>query len=118
MIQKIFKDFLYWLSKLFKRSARVNYTVLHVESNPKKIGKNVVYVIKDGFEPDSLLFKCPCGCEADIFLNLLTDMRPVWTFNVNSEGLITISPSIWRHVGCRSHFFIRDGVVVWARGSG
>lgn len=117
MIRKLFNTFLCWFTKYFKKDARVDYIVKDVEFSPKKIEGKIVYVIKDGLEPDSLLFKCPCGCDEDIFLNLLTDMRPVWAFNVNSEGLITISPSIWRHVGCRSHFFIRKSVVVWARES-
>jgi hypothetical protein len=64
--------------------------------------------------PDSLVFRCPCGCHTDIFLNLLKDAKPIWRFHISKKNKITITPSIWRKVGCKSHFFIRKGKIEWA----
>ncbi|MFX8036043.1 DUF6527 family protein [Acinetobacter baumannii] len=32
---------------------------------------------------------------------------------VDESNFPTLSPSIWRSKGCRSHFFVREGLIVW-----
>lgn len=80
--------------------------------NPVRVHRGIVYIVQDGKEPDALVLKCPCGCGNSIHLNLLKDTRPCWSFSIK-EGKITISPSVRARGGCRSHFLIRDGKVVW-----
>jgi len=63
--------------------------------------------------PDSLAFKCPCGCDTTIFLNLLFDAKPRWKYYITKKGNISISPSVWRKVGCKSHFYIRESRISW-----
>ena len=57
---------------------------------------------------------CPCGCGETLYMNLQRDRRPCWRFTVDRRGTATLHPSVWRQVGCRSHFFLRRGVVQWA----
>jgi hypothetical protein len=66
---------------------------------PMDVG--VVYVCKSDARVD---FICPCGCGDIITLNTLADTKPCWTVSGNS-----ISPSVNRRVGCRSHFTITGG---------
>lgn len=80
--------------------------------NPIRVHNRIIYIVQDGAESDALVFKCPCGCKKTIQLNLLTDARPCWSFSLQ-KGKITIYPSIRATGGCRSHFVIRKGTVVW-----
>lgn len=59
-------------------------------------------------------FKCPCGCDAAIQLSLLKNDRPRWKAKIESDGTTTLFPSVWRNKGCKSHFFINRGRVIWA----
>ena len=58
------------------------------------------------------VLKCPCGCGETIQLSLLQDERPRWRLT-SRDGVPTLSPSVWRHRGCLSHFILRDGLVIW-----
>ncbi|WP_445731075.1 DUF6527 family protein [Mariniflexile sp.] len=58
-------------------------------------------------------FKCPCGCQSIINLNLLKETFPCWDFHIRNNSLITLSPSIRRLIGCQSHFFLKNGNVIW-----
>lgn len=75
------------------------------ECLPLLIEDGVVYVCKS----DKIVhFKCPCGCDSLIILPILDNktIHPNWMINGNS-----ITPSINRQVGCRSHFTITNGTV-------
>lgn len=56
---------------------------------------------------------CACGCGREV----VTPLRPkdAWTLTFDGEA-ITLSPSIGsRNLPCRSHYYIRNGKVVWLR---
>lgn len=57
---------------------------------------------------------CPCGCRESIHVNFVRGHDAVWTYYVRRDGTITLSPSVWKNRGCRSHFFVREGVLIWA----
>ena len=81
-----------------------SYSIVEVADLPKETMVGTVYVTDF-----CATFLCPCGCGDRIFLNLSTGATPLWTVNGNS-----ISPSVNRMVGCRSHFFITNGKPVFA----
>lgn len=56
---------------------------------------------------------CPCGCGALLDMNLLHDTLPVWEYTHHQDHTVTLSPSIFRKVGCRSHFWFRESRVYW-----
>ncbi|WP_391540613.1 DUF6527 family protein [Lignipirellula cremea] len=41
------------------------------------------------------------------------DTRPQWSLIHHSDGAVSLSPSVWREVGCRSHFYFLLCQVVW-----
>lgn len=88
------------------------YRVVHSDEEPDELEPMLVYAIGEGAHLWHVAMRCPCGCGAKIQLNALADASPRWTF-IEREGFPTITPSVWRKVGCRSHFFIRDGRVDW-----
>lgn len=82
--------------------------------NPDSLRDNIVYVvgaknyIKWGY------IKCPCGCGDSIMLSLNKKAYPSWSIKQDKIGRATISPSVNKLDGCKSHFFIRKGKLIWA----
>lgn len=62
----------------------------------------------------SSLHLCACGCGRRVVLPI----KPAgWQMTVGNDGGVSIFPSVGnREFGCRSHYLIRDGRVVWLAG--
>jgi hypothetical protein len=97
-----------FISKLFGAS----YYYEFLSEVPTKIPRRAILIISEGHNPDLIVFKCPCDCGDDIYLNILNDAKPRWDFKIK-HGLLNLTPSIWRKSGCKSHFFIRESRVIW-----
>ena len=72
----------------------------------------VVHLIDNGVSWAAGL-NCPCGCGDVIELMLLADVDPRWTLEIDDLDRPSLTPSVWRTVGCRSHFWVRRGQVEW-----
>ena len=90
------------------------YRLCFLPEEPEAIAAGTIYVVGEANHHWAAVFKCPCGCGADVWLNLLDGHTPCWTFELDSTGRLSFSPSIVRRVGCRSHFFIWENRVYWA----
>ena len=91
------------------------YRMLKVEgSSPAKPIPRMLYILTEDGAPWFASMLCPCGCGTMIELNLLPDERPCWRYSVDSAGRPSLEPSVWRKIGCQSHFFLRRGQIVWA----
>lgn len=109
------KSFLWcrdWILLWFR--LRPQYRVRRIEGDlPPSLNKYTIYIVgQDGYS-EHISMLCPCGCADVVHLNLLPDERPVWKIENHSAGTITLHPSIWRKVGCKSHYWIRQGQVEW-----
>lgn len=61
-------------------------------------------------KPWAVFFLCPCGCKDEVNIPVLDP----GSWSLRLDGVVpTISPSIARLTGCKSHFFITDGKVKW-----
>jgi hypothetical protein len=89
------------------------FRIVRVADVPDSPQKLKIYVVGEGDNAWALVFICPCGCGETIELNLLKQARPCWSVLEHSDGTVTLAPSIWRQKGCRSHFFVRNGVIEW-----
>jgi len=76
------------------------------------MGRSVV-VAKEDDELWCAGMLCPCGCGEVLELALIAEARPRWSIRVDRRGRPSLSPSVWRRTGCRSHFWLRDGRVRW-----
>jgi uncharacterized protein DUF6527 len=56
---------------------------------------------------------CPCGCGETIHLSLATDATSSWRLQTHRGNRVTLLPSVWRTVGCKSHFIIYRGHIFW-----
>lgn len=80
---------------------------------PSKMPRHNLVLVRDGNENWSVGFICPCGCKRTIELLLIPEANPHWKLTMNSKGQPTLSPSVWLKGGCRSHFWVRNGKIIW-----
>lgn len=111
-----------WLARPFRRrrppprelpAADGLLRAVVVDEQPDMLDAGTCYLIGEDEDWWFAAFACPCGCGAEVVLNLLAQTRPQWRVEVGDDRLITIHPSVNRHVGCRSHFFVRRGEIQW-----
>jgi hypothetical protein len=91
---------------------KCKFRTVRAEELPEELKKHKLYAIGEGM-PWLAALRCPCGCGDTIQLSLLENDSPRWRLKREKDGSATLSPSIWRSKGCRSHFFVRKGRVVW-----
>ena len=87
--------------------------VVREGSLPRVFAPDAVYILEEDGEPWQASMRCPCGCGAILDMNLLPDDKPVWRTSIGKNGSATLHPSVWRTVGCKSHFFVRNGRIIW-----
>lgn len=100
---------------LGRLTGRSPWLATFVEDLPDKLHRRTVYLIGEDDCPWSAALKCPCGCDALIQLSLIPGDDPTWVASVGKRARASIHPSIWRIRGCKSHFFIREGKLIWAK---
>lgn len=96
------------------QNAQTKYKVEYVSEEPDQLSHGILYAVGESGHLWYVTFQCPCECGGVINLNLLPDDSPVWIFR-DAPGGATIEPSIWRTTGCRSHFFLQGGRVLWCK---
>lgn len=122
MLTKLFA----WLSRLLgiaaEESSGANPT--KVETGPRYVARGqqdppescepgVLHLVEDGAGQHWLAaLQCPCGCGAMIQLPMTPPARPCWQMRGTMQAP-TLWPSVRRIRGCRSHFVLRQGRVVW-----
>jgi len=94
---------------------RPRHLAEHVEDDPDVLLTRRVYLIGEGEAPWAAALVCPCGCGAVIKLSLLPTDSPRWSADVDIDGAVTLRPSVWRTKGCRSHFVLWRGRIIWAK---
>ena len=89
------------------------FRVVRVEDLPDDLKEHRVYLAGEGVNVWAAAMRCPCGCGDRIELNLLPQSRPSWRADVHGDGTVSLTPSVWRQKGCRSHFILRLGRITW-----
>lgn len=74
-----------------------------------------IYLIGEGRNLWVAALVCPCGCGELLQMSLMPHGRPRWKATQHWDGTVSLHPSVWRQKGCRSHFFLRRGRVLWCR---
>ena len=103
-----------WLRGWFGPSS-VRFTAIHVEELPEELEATAVYIAGEGQHLWFASMLCPCGCGETLYMNLQKDSRPRWSVSHHSDKSVSLSPSVWRKVGCRSHFYLHKGQIIWCR---
>jgi hypothetical protein len=100
-----------WLVSLFRREQKYQFSKM--EELPDCLEAGKIYLLGEAEYLWSAVMVCPCGCNATLHMNLQPDAKPLWSAIEHRDGTLTLHPSVWRKVGCRSHFFVRKGRIIW-----
>lgn len=90
------------------------WRVVTTDDIPDDLQSATLYLLGEPGHLWCATLRCPCSCNAVIQLNLLPQVRPRWTVQIGNDGTASISPSVNRSQGCRSHFFFRRSHIIWA----
>lgn len=95
---------------------KYHYRIQLVSNNPKpeNIQKGIVYVVGGKEYIKWAYIKCPDGCGDIIMLNLSRKNSAIWKVKQDKIGRVSIKPSIHKLDGCKSHFWIKKGNILWA----
>ncbi|MCA8447954.1 hypothetical protein LGN18_10400 [Burkholderia vietnamiensis] len=88
-------------------------TIASGEALPRRLPWRGLVLLRDGEEDWSIAMRCPCGCGQKLELPLIPEAMPRWELRVAPDGRPTLLPSVWLRDGCRSHFFVHGGKVLW-----
>ncbi|MDX1916243.1 MAG: DUF6527 family protein [Methylophilus sp.] len=101
----------WWLKSIF--GFKPLYKTIVCEELPDKLMSHTLYLIgeKNNYWISAMV--CPCGCNDLIQLAMDQTGRPRWSVQIDKSGLATLYPSVHRNIGCRSHFFLKEGKIVW-----
>lgn len=97
------------LDKFFYRS----FILIEGDSLPKQMPLRTIVVAAEDDEFWCVGLKCPCGCDYTIELPVIKEAKPRWDIKFNSQNKISLHPSVFLKKGCKSHFWIKNGKVVW-----
>lgn len=82
---------------------------------PAMLPARNLILVEDEAEPWSIGMRCPCGCGETVELPLSPDLEPRWDLTIDRKKRPSLSPSVWRKTGCRSHYWLSKGRVRWCR---
>ncbi len=114
-MKKFFISAWTWIRRWFQRKP-VRFKTEHVEELPDQLEPATIYIAGEGAHLWFVAMICPCGCGETLHMNLQADTRPRWAVALNANDTVSLTPSVWRKVGCRSHFFFRESEVFWCKG--
>jgi len=101
-----------WFSQLLSFIWSKPYSIQYVEDSINNPENKILYAIGTSDEPWQVELCCPCGCKDKIVLPVNESTEPRWALKiVNNKP--SLSPSIWRSKGCKSHFFLKQGKIDW-----
>lgn len=89
------------------------YKFRHVQESPDLYKRKTVYLFGQPNSEWLAELQCPCGCSKKIELILLQEESPHWNLIKHQDGTVSFRPSIWRTTGCKSHFFLTKGKIIW-----
>ena len=100
---------------LFGRRPDLVLRLVEGDSPPCDLKTGELVVAREDGEAWVAALKCPCGCGDTIELALLPELNPHWALDVSGEEGPSLHPSIWRKTNCRSHFWVKNGHVIWCQ---
>ena len=104
-----------WWRLVERSGLRPGYATVIVNDLPDVIAPEHLYLVGEEACPWLAAMLCPCGCGVTIQLSLLPEDKPKWRAIRHFSGSASLRPSVWRTRGCRSHFFLRRGRILWSR---
>lgn len=98
-----------WIKRWIRVLLRRPFHAKILDAPPDRVSLETVYITVISGTAITATMLCPCGCASQIDLNLDRHIRPYWSLIVHWNGAVSLSPSVWRTSGCRSHFWLKNG---------
>lgn len=103
-----------WVRRLWDRYGPVRkLRIVDRDTLPDVLPLRDIVLTRDDGDDWSVGMRCPCGCGATIELMVIPEASPRWSVSTDHTRRPTLHPSVWRKSGCRSHFWVRGGRIVW-----
>ncbi|UQG60874.1 hypothetical protein MIH18_02665 [Marinobacter sp. M3C] len=103
-----------WLLKLKENLLPARrITIIDADTPPQTLPRRNLVLAREDNEDWAVAFRCPCGCGKRLELLLIKEAKPNWAISIGEGARPTLHPSIWLKGGCKSHFWLRDGKVIW-----
>lgn len=103
----------WWRSFKARLAPRRSLKILAGDTLPDRLPRRDLILMRDDGEDWSVGLLCPCGCGHRLEMMVLDGVRPRWDVTIDKQGYPTLHPSVWLRTGCRSHFWVRQGRIVW-----
>jgi hypothetical protein len=87
--------------------------IVEADTPPDSLPSRNLILAREDNEDWAVAFRCPCGCGKRLELLLVDEAKPNWKLTLKNGEKPTLHPSVWLKNGCRSHFWLRDGKIVW-----
>ncbi|MGE0278502.1 MAG: DUF6527 family protein [Alphaproteobacteria bacterium] len=104
---------LWWRRIVAVLIPRRSLVIVEGDMLPDKLPLWNLVMARDGNEDWSVGLRCPCGCGQRLEMMLLKEVKPRWEISVDQKGYPSLHPSVWLQEGCRSHFWLKAGKIVW-----
>jgi hypothetical protein len=104
---------LWWRRLLAFVSPRRAVRIVEGDTLPDRLPIHDVVLVREDGEDWCVGLRCPCGCGQRLEMMLLKGVKPRWDITIDKHRRVTLHPSVWLRTGCRSHFWLRNGKVIW-----
>lgn len=104
---------LWWRRFVARFAPRRSLKIVEGDMLPAKLPRRDLVLARDGAEDWSVGLRCPCGCGERLEMLLLKGVKPRWDVSVDRQGYVSLHPSVWLQKGCKSHFWVRSGRIIW-----
>lgn len=113
MIRNFFRRLLSWFLPKPSEPSRRKVRYIEGDELPEQFPEFDLVVARERGDLWSAGMLCPCGCGRKLEVMLLAEVRPRWDLSIDSNGYPSLSPSVWVKDGCKSHFWLRRGNIMW-----
>lgn len=108
------KKFIFrYLTLLFDRFFTRSLVIIKGDSLPNKMPICSIVIAIEEDEVWCVGLKCPCGCGYIVELPIINEANPRWDFQINPKNKISLYPSVSLNKGCKSHFWVKEGKIIW-----
>lgn len=103
----------WWRDTWARFGPRRRLRLVEGDSLPKTMPRRDLVLARDEGEDWCVGMRCPCGCGDVIELLVIPEAKPRWDVSEDAKRRPSLSPSVWRQTGCRSHFWLQAGRIQW-----
>lgn len=103
----------WWLRLKERLLPRRRLVIADMDATPQSLPRRDLLLLQADGEDWAIAMSCPCGCGQRVELPLIREATPRWRLEHSDGHSPSLFPSVWLREGCRAHYHVRGGKVVW-----